>query len=262
MPGSSFHRLAGLSLLVLAAISPNLCAQTPTPLPFSMQPAPSASPSAGFLFPDLPEHSSNRYVPPKLVKRLPVAYPETAHLNRATGVVGLLFYIDETGKVTRVVVGKSSGIVALDAVVLDYNLQHWEFAPATLDGKPVPSTKEEEFEFRLDAAEEHAIAVKRLALPVGTPDCPYPKEALALPQKPRGSVTVSVRWTKLGLVDLIYLPKTSGSNTLDRAALRWAYENWHVDPATLNDKNKDAVFTKTMNFVPPPAPPGGSHPGP
>ena len=39
-----------------------------------------------------------------------------------------------------------------------------------------------------------------------------------------------MRWTKAGLVDLIYLPQRSGSNTLDRAALRFAYENWRTDP--------------------------------
>ena len=189
-------------------------------------------------------------MPPKLRERLPVAYPELAHLNRTEGVVRVVLSIDETGNVTKVAVAKTSGSVMIDAVTLDYNLLHWKFDPATLDGKPVPSTKEQEFEFRLNPAEEKAIALKRLALPVGIPDAPYPKEAI--PLKLRGSVTIGVRWTNRGLVDLIYLKKPSGYPFLDHAALRWAYENWHIDPATLNDKNKNDEFTKTVNFEPPP----------
>ena len=188
-------------------------------------------------------------MPPKARVKLPVAYPELAHLNRAEGVVTVQFSIDENGDVTKAIVSRTSNSVMLDAVVRDYNLLHWKFDPATLDGKPVPSTKEQQFEFRLDPAEEKAIALKRLALPVGTPDPPYPKEAL--PLKLRGSVTIGLRWTNRGLVDLIYLKKASGYPFLDHAALRWAYENWHIDPATLNEKNKDDEFTKTINFDPP-----------
>ena len=138
----------------------------------------------------------------------------------------------------------------LDAVVLDYNLLHWTFTPATLDGQPVPSTKKEEIEFRLDPVEERNIAIKRLALPIGTPDAPYPKEFAQY--KLHGSVTIGVRWTKGGLVDQIAIIKPSGSKVLDDTAARWAYENWHIDPATINDKNLSDTFTRTMSFLPPP----------
>ncbi len=184
------------------------------------------------------------------IQRLPVAYPELAHLNRVEGVVRVRLSVDEDGGVSKAIVIRSAGSLLLDAVVLDPSLLHWKFQPATFDGKPVPSTKDQEFEFRLDPAEEKALAVKRLALSVGTPNAPYPKEALAL--KPHGSATVGVRWTKSGLVDQISLVKGSGSNILDHAAVRWAYENWHIDPTTINDKNKSDVFTQVMDFQPPP----------
>ena len=215
------------------------------PAPFNLS-APSPSPA-----PPFPEAESKQdgFVPPKARLKLPVAYPELAHLNRTEGVVTVQFSVDENGDVTKAIVTHTSKSIMLDAVVKDYNLLHWKFDPATLNGKPVPSTKEQEFEFRLDPAEEKAIAIKRLALPIGTPDAPYPKEAI--PLKLRGSVTIGVRWTKRGLVDLIYLKKGSGYVFLDHAALRWAYENWHIDPATLNEKNKDDEFAKTISFEPP-----------
>lgn len=189
-------------------------------------------------------------MPPKTLERLRVPYPELAHLNRIQGVVRVLYSIDENGDVTKAIVTRTSGSMVLDNVVRDYNLLHWKFQPATFDGKPVPSTKEQEFEFRLDPAEEKALALKRLALPVGTPDAPYPDNAPTPP--PRGSVTISASWTKGGLVDQIALTKSSGSTFLDHVALRWAYENWHIDPATINDKNKADIFSRTMNFAPPP----------
>ena len=229
-----------LLLLTLVVATPFVRAEPPSPGLLGF--APTATPAA-------PE-STHQFVPPKLRERLPVAYPLLAHLNRTEGVVHALLSIDENGSVTKAIVVKSSGSVMLDAVVHNTNLLHWKFDPATLDGKPVPSTKEQEFEFRLDPAEEKAIALKRLALPVGIPDAPYPKEAI--PLKLRGSVTIGVRWSNRGLVDLIYFKQTCGIPILDHAALRWAYENWHIDPATLNDKNKDDEFSKTLNFEPPP----------
>ena len=57
-------------------------------------------------------------------------------------------------------------------------------------------------------------------------------------------------WTATGLVDTINLAKSSGSNTLDRTALRFAFTHWHIDPKDVTDKE----FTKTMTFTPPPGP--------
>lgn len=186
-----------------------------------------------------------RFQPPKLVTSLPVRYPEQAFLNRVEGTVLVKFSVDDTGHVTEVIVSKSSGSVLLDAVVLEYDLKKWTFQPAQLDGKPVSGTVEREFEFHLDPKEQRALAEERLKIPVGIPDPPYPKEALAL--KPQGTCEVSVTWTAAGLVDTIILTKSSGSNTLDRVALRFAFMHWHLDPK--EDAKKE--FTKTMTFTPP-----------
>lgn len=194
---------------------------------------------------------ASNYQGPKLLKHPTPGYPELAHLNRVEGVVRVHFAIDEAGKVTNVTVAKTSGSVMLDSLIRDYTLREWTFQPAMLNGQPVAGGVEKEFEFKLDPKEQRDLAEKRLALAVGTPEPPYPTEALAMHPPPRGKCTVGVRWTKAGLVDLIYLPTASGSNVLDRAALRFAYANWRTDTATAA---KDEAFTKEITFTPPTAP--------
>ena len=242
MPGILLRCFRCSTVLFLLAVVPALSAQTPAP--FTLTPP---TPTPAPVFESTPQKVG--FVPPTVLKRFAVPYPDLAHLNRVQGVVRVRFSIDETGKVTHAIAAQSSGSIILDNIVRDPNLLAWTFHPATLNGTPVPSSKEMEFEFKLDPIEENAIAIKRLALPVGTPNAPYPKEAI--PQKLRGSATVSVSWTKGGLVDAIAMSKSSGFVLLDHAALHWAYENWHKDPATLDEK-KPEIFSQTMDFAPPP----------
>ena len=221
---------------------PGTPAADPSPAPTAaVGNAPATSPAPG----DTPA-DPGKFQGPKLLTSRPVRYPEQAFLNRVEGVVRVKFAVDDTGKVSKVAVSQSSGSVMLDAMALDYDLKLWTFQPATLDGKPVSGSVDKEFEFHLDPAGQKALAAKRLAAKVGTPDAPYPKEAL--PLKAQGACTVNVTWTKAGLVDRIYLSKASGSNILDRAALRFAYENWRVEP---KDIVPDKEFSKTMTFTPP-----------
>ncbi len=183
------------------------------------------------------------YVPPKVLTRQPVSYPEMAHLNRVEGVARVKFTVDETGHVESVFADKSSGSVMLDQVVLDPRLKEWTFQPATLDGKPISAALYQEFEFRLDPAEERAIALRRLALPYGIPDPPYPPQAAARGLK--GKTTLAVFWQKEnGLVDKIYLIKSSDSGLLDSSALRFAYEHWRMDPALATTER----YVKTVEF--------------
>lgn len=211
----------------------------------AQNPSPSPTVASGVLsLGATPNPNGDRnYVPPKVLTRQPVSYPELAHLNRVEGVVRVKFAVDESGHVESVYVDKSSSSVMLDQAVLDPRLKQWTFQPATLDGKPISSIAYQEFEFRLDPVEERAIAVKRLALPFGTPDPAYPPEAAAKGTK--GRVTIAVFWQKdNGLVDKIYLIKSSGSGLLDRTALRFAYENWRCDPAKVTTER----FVKTIEF--------------
>ena len=190
------------------------------------------------------------YQPPRVLKRGTVPYPILANLNRIEGVVGIHFAIDENGKVTGATVSKPSRSRTLDAVVNSHGILEWTFQPATLNGKAIPSTFDQEIEFRLDPNEQRQFALKRLAAAVGTPDPPYPAAALAIHPHPRGDCTIGVSWTPAGLVDTINLLKSSGSATLDYAALSFAYQNWRIDPKEIKDPK--AQFTKVLTLAPPP----------
>ena len=200
---------------------------------------------SGSLSPAMPP--GGNYQPPKVLSRTQVEYPLLADLNRIEGAVTIRFYIDETGHVTKVAVIKSDVDPLLYQLGRDPRLLQWTFQPAMLDGKPVPSMHDQIFEFRLDPEEQRRLALKRLALTMGTPDPPYPAAAAA--NHLEGAVTIGVHWTKQGLVGQIGLIKSSGVPMLDAAALRFAYENWHIDPAATS---MDAQFVKTVRFPPSP----------
>lgn len=74
--------------------------------------------------------------PPKIVKQVPPAYPESAKEDRIEGTVVLTTVIDEQGRVQNPTVAQSSGNADLDRSAVDSVVQ-WTFQPATLDGKPV-----------------------------------------------------------------------------------------------------------------------------
>ena len=224
-------------------------AQTPVPDRFSLNIGGTPTPAPPPLLPPAATPLGQGYQPPKVLKRGTVAYPILANLNRIEGTVGIHFIIDETGKVTNATVYKTSRSLTLDAVVKSHGILEWTFQPATLNGKAVPSTFDQEIEFRLDPNEQREFALKRLAAPVGTPDPPYPSAALAIHPHPRGDCTIGVYWTPAGLVDIINLVKSSGSATLDHAALRFAYQNWRIDPKQIKDPK--VQYTKVLTLTPP-----------
>jgi periplasmic protein TonB len=58
------------------------------------------------------------------------------------------FHIDAEGK-TKVRLLSSTGSEEIDDITLS-TLKRWKFRPATLDGKPVPSTRRIKVEFQID----------------------------------------------------------------------------------------------------------------
>lgn len=219
-----------LFCIALAATSRPAAAQIPRPAP----PAPgtTATPAA--------------YQPPKPLQRPPLSYPELAKLNRVTGVLRLLLTVDETGQVVNAELLRGSGSLLLDQVITDPTLKKWTFQPATLEGRPVTGSFEQEIEMRLDPEEQRALAQRRAVIPptAGTPDAPYPEAARA--RALRGRATLLVTWDDTGLVERIGLQASSGSGLLDVTALRWAFEHWRVDRTQF----KEPQFVKTMVFDP------------
>ena len=235
---------AGLLALPCAAFAQQLTGGGMLALPPVSKPSPAAA---------APNPEGTSYHPAKLLRHPTLSYPTLALLNRVEGTVRVRFGIDDQGHVETVNAIKTGGSVLLDAVVLDHTLREWTFQPATLDGKPIASSLEQELEFRLDPEEQRRFARERLAAPIGLPDPPYPPEAVAA--KLKGSCTIGIFWTPGGLPNLIYLAKSSGSNLLDHTALRFAFTHWHIDPKDVvyaKDKDgKDLAFTKTVAFNPP-----------
>jgi TonB family protein len=235
-----------LAILPFAAVAPALAqsieefseVRTSGPIADfgSGTPAPAGSPA---------QTPAGNYHPAEVRLRVPVGYPLLADLNRIEGKVIIRFYIDENGHVTRTAIASRGTNVLLEQLLGDPRLMKWTFQPATLNGTPVPSTHDQEFEFRLDPEQQKKIALHRLALPIGTPDPPYPPAAAA--DHLEGKPTVQVQWTKQGLVDRIALVKSSGAPYLDASALRFVYENWRIDPAAVK---ADQPFVKTVSFVP------------
>ncbi len=186
------------------------------------------------------------YLPPKPLDRPPLSYPELARLNHITGILRVLLTVDETGRVVESSLLSGSGSLLLDQVASDPALRGWTFRPATLGGKPVTGTYEQELEFKLDPEEQRALALRRGALlpTAGTPDPPYPDAARA--KALRGRTTLVVTWSDNGLVERIGIQQSSGSGLLDVTALRWAYESWRVDRGQF----KEPQFVKTIVFDP------------
>lgn len=212
-----------------------------TPPPLNASPRPANTPPGG------------DYQPPRPLKRPPLSYPELAKLNRIQGLIRVLFTVDETGKVTDLEPMSTSGSLLLDQVLREPGLREYVFQPATLNGKPVTGTYEQELEFKLDPEEQRTLGLRRSALAptAGTPDPPYPETARL--KGLRGRVVIAVQWGDNGLVDHISLQASSGNALLDVTALRWAYEHWRVDRAQI----KEPQFVKTVVFEP-----GGGAPAP
>lgn len=69
-------------------------------------------------------------------------YPHRALKARFEGRVTLNINIGVTGRVTNAQITSSSGRVDCDQSALSTVLAHWQFQPATLNGRPVPSTEQ------------------------------------------------------------------------------------------------------------------------
>lgn len=230
-----------VALLAASVLVPCGASGQPSPSPARPAPPPSSTtPRAAATPPPA------GYRPPKPLQRTPLSYPELAKLNRITGVLRLLLTVDEAGRVTDTALLTGSGSLLLDQAAFDPGIRNWTFQPATLEGRPVTGTYEQELEFKLDPEEQRGLLARRATLlpTAGTPDPPYPDAARA--KALRGRTTLVVTWGDTGLVERIGLQQSSGSGLLDVTALRWAYEQWRVDRGQF----KEPQFVKTIVFDP------------
>ena len=85
---------------------------------------------------------------PQLIKRVEPVYPSEARANRVKGIVVLQVLIDKTGAVRQIVVRKEFAPGLSDAAV--DAVRQWQFAPATLNGKPVDVVLNVAINFKLN----------------------------------------------------------------------------------------------------------------
>lgn len=90
---------------------------------------------------------------PRFAGNRPPSYPALARRNRWEGNVLLRLFIDANGAVTKVEVVRSSGHPILDAEAAA-TVRTWRGSPATLDGRPVPTTEELPVHFRLQQSRD------------------------------------------------------------------------------------------------------------
>ncbi|HEY7977137.1 MAG TPA: TonB family protein [Rhizomicrobium sp.] len=87
-------------------------------------------------------------------------YPALAVRLNHQGATTFTVHIDETGKATAVDIAQSSGFNELDEAGKECVLSAWHFSPATMNGKPVASTKQYRIIWKLmgESSPPHLLA--------------------------------------------------------------------------------------------------------
>lgn len=97
-----------------------------------------------------PAPRPENYIPPAYLTCPRPPYPSILRQRRAEGEVGLLIHINLTGNPTEVEITQSSGIAALDRIVINWILKNWRFSPARKNGQPVASAVKTSLVFSLN----------------------------------------------------------------------------------------------------------------
>ncbi len=183
---------------------------------------------------------------PELINEHNPDYPKPARQAGITGVVWVKALVDEEGNVLKAIVWESSGTVSLDEAAVEAAYE-FKYKPGIQDGRPVKVWVTYPVEFTL-ADEEEISAVDSMgdsieaeidpgdSLP--SPDDSIPVEIMpkviyqASPEFPHqakkagitGTVFVKALVDEEGKVLKAIVSKSSGTVTLDEAALQAAYK--------------------------------------
>jgi protein TonB len=98
---------------------------------------------------DSPMDKGSVDVPPKVIRRTPIVYPELARQQGVSGYVTMNVLIDEEGNVedVRIIESKPEEIFDLKA---DSTIRMWKFSPASYDGKTVKVWATQRIVFKLE----------------------------------------------------------------------------------------------------------------
>lgn len=90
------------------------------------------------------------YIPPAYLTCPRPPYPSILRQRRAEGEVGVLIHINHAGNPTDIEITQSSGLAALDRIVINWILKNWRFSPARQNDQPVASSVKTSLVFSLN----------------------------------------------------------------------------------------------------------------
>jgi TonB family protein len=185
---------------------------------------------------------------PKPIKKVDPVYPEEARKEGIQGVVILEGRIDESGRVTDVMVLRS--VPGLDEAAMDA-VKQWVYEPLVIQGKPRQAVFTVTVRFQLGEKEiekfaEGAVKVKEGIEPpkiIKRVDPKYPEDARKAGIQ--GVVILEARIDIYGAVKDVMVLRSVPA--LNQAAID-AVKQWVYEPLVINGKAQEAVFTTTIRF--------------
>jgi TonB family protein len=196
---------------------------------------------------------------PELIHQVRPEYPEEARKEGIEGATWVKALVDTEGNVSKVELGKTSGVDALDQAALEA-AKEFKFKPGLQKGKPVAVWVNFKVDFVLDDQPEKETATD-------TTSFPSPDEFVRVerfpemihqepPQYPQDAKQAGIEgdvWVKT-LVDTkgepakVLISKSSGQESLDKAARAAAMKS-RFKPAVQDAKPVAVWVTYKISFV-------------
>jgi TonB family protein len=178
-------------------------------------------------------------------------YPDVARRLSQEGDVIVSFLVHTDGSVANIAVARSSGFPLLDTAAVTA-VSTWRYMPAMQGGKPVDYHDKALLQFRLRGSPDVPPAIFNI---IPAPMDAYPPDALA--SKQQGATQIVVLINENGSVSAVQVVATSGSQSLDDAAMALVKQKWHFKAAAIDDKSMKSAIELIINWTLPST--GASH---
>lgn len=196
--------------------------------------------------------------PPGATRPVPIGvhsvsafYPDVARRLSQEGDVVVSFLVHMDGSISDIAVARSSGFPLLDTAAVTA-VSTWRYMPAMQGGKPVDYHDKVVLQFRLSGSPGAPPAIFNI---IQAPIEAYPPEALA--NNLQGATQLVVLVNENGTLSAAQVVATSGSQSLDDAAMALVKQKWHFKAAAIDDKSMKSAIELIINWTLPA--PGSSH---
>jgi len=180
-------------------------------------------------------------------------YPDEARRLGQQGDVIVRFVVRTDGSVSDVAVESSSGFPLLDTAAVTA-VATWRYMPAMQGGTPVEFHDRALLRFRF---RDTGVTVPPMVFNIiQAPGEAYPPDAIA--NRQQGATQIEVLVDENGNIGGAQVAATSGSQSLDDAAMRLARQ-WHIKAATIDGTPMKSVIELIINWTLPPPPPNTPH---